>query len=485
IAYAKIGKTSNDGVLFYFSLLIGDDSVKARTISLDAAVLSLDGTRCVEGKMSTDLPFFMPWDCPKRARRDESENSSQRLFLNDEITEAEGEYAEDENAIILGVQVSPICCIGRLRMVRARSLGEALADHLHAAGAGEILAEIRATGTSKSDPVEPKQTQESASTTNEMTGKPKHKRKAFYRRCAAGEQRAKQRRLEAAGEAEGKMPIRRLEPGMTGFLFTSNNKDIHQAKIEVYRLLNEANTRINGPKKEEETEEKVSEEQKSNEDDDYVDFASALKEELKSDSKSGRYIFNGVKTGVSNCGFVLNQSEHNSSADLINDIFQHTMENGEADTRRVLRILPIVGTCRPDVDDLSALLRRSFKAYWDSSVEGSEDLGPLCLICPKVPLQRARFIEKPNSADAKLYFTVNFKARNYDKMKKEEAVMAVITTLQEIAPEWSPITLGADLIISVDVVCNVLCLSFLEKYNEFAKYNIQQAAEMSGVSSKA
>ncbi|VDN96344.1 unnamed protein product, partial [Rodentolepis nana] len=49
----------------------GDDSVKARTISLDAAVLSLDGTRCVEGKMSTDLPFFMPWDCPKRARRDE------------------------------------------------------------------------------------------------------------------------------------------------------------------------------------------------------------------------------------------------------------------------------------------------------------------------------------------------------------------------------------------------------------------------------
>lgn len=73
----------------------------------------------------------------------------------------------DENAIILGVQVSPICCIGRLRMVRARSLGEALADRMHAAGAGEILDEIRATGTSKSDPVKPKETQESTSPVSE------------------------------------------------------------------------------------------------------------------------------------------------------------------------------------------------------------------------------------------------------------------------------------------------------------------------------
>ncbi|VUZ46471.1 unnamed protein product [Hymenolepis diminuta] len=142
----------------------GDGAGKARTMSLDAAVLSLDGTRCVEGKLSTDLPFSMPWDCRKRARRDKSETSSQPMFLNDEISEAEEESAKDENSVILGVQVSPICGIGRLRMVRARSLGEALADHLRAAGAGEILAEIRESGTLKSDPVKPKQIQQSIST---------------------------------------------------------------------------------------------------------------------------------------------------------------------------------------------------------------------------------------------------------------------------------------------------------------------------------
>lgn len=318
-----------------------------------------------------------------------------------------------------------------------------------------------------------------------MAGKPKHKRKAFYRRCAAGEQRAKQRRLEAMGEAEGKMPIRKLEPGMTGFLFTSNNKDIHQAQVEVYRLLNAANSRLNESKEDNTSEKGDRDETKRksdvDEDDDDVDFASALKEELKADSKPNRYTFNGVKTGVSNCGFVLNQSELSSSADLVNNIFEYTLENRQADTRHVLRFQPVLGTCRPDVSDLGALLRRAFKAYWDRSVEDFEDGEPLCLICPKAPLQRAKFIKKPDSDENKLYFTVNFKTRNYDKMKREDAVMTVIGVMHEIAPDWTPITHGADLIISVDILCNVLCLSFLEKYSDFAKYNIQEAAE-SGVS---
>ncbi|KAM7541741.1 hypothetical protein Aperf_G00000012711 [Anoplocephala perfoliata] len=140
----------------------GDDVGKARTLTLDAAVLSLDGTKCVEGKMSTSLPFTMPWDCPKRARRDDSEASSQSVFLADEITETEELCAEDEKSIILGVQVSPICSIGRLRMVRARSLGEALADRLHASGAGEILSEIRISGTSKITAVKQQSLQKTA-----------------------------------------------------------------------------------------------------------------------------------------------------------------------------------------------------------------------------------------------------------------------------------------------------------------------------------
>ncbi|KAM7542548.1 hypothetical protein Aperf_G00000012705 [Anoplocephala perfoliata] len=312
-----------------------------------------------------------------------------------------------------------------------------------------------------------------------MDNKQKRKRKAFYRRCAAGDQRAKQRRLEAAdGASMDATLLRRLDPGMTGFLLTSNNKEIHQAQIEAYRLLNEAHARLNGPQIEKaKTDEKSDDEE--GEDDD-ADIASALKKELRPESKSNRYIFHGVKTGVSNCGFVMNQSESSSSADLVNDIFQRVLDRGEADTRRILRLQPVLGTCRPDKQDLAALVRKAFKAYWDRSVDSFKDGKPLCSICPNVPLQRAKFIDKPSDG-MKRYFMVNFKARNYDKMKKEDAVMTVIATMQEIAPEWSPVTAGADLVINVDVLCNVLCLSFLEKFGDFAKYNIHEAAEASSV----
>lgn len=305
-----------------------------------------------------------------------------------------------------------------------------------------------------------------------MDSKQKRKLKAFYRRCAAGDQRAKQRRLEASGDVSvGATLIRRLEPGMTGFLFTSSNKEIYQAQIEVYRLLNEAHARLNGlPVDNRSVEEEEAD----------LDITSALRQELRSDSKSNRYIFHAVKTGVSNCGFVMNQSESSSSADLVNDIFQRVVANGKADTRRVLRFQPVLGTCRPDKHDLGVLVRKAFKAYWDSSVDSFEDGKPLCPICPKAPLQRAKFIDKP-AEGMKRYFTVNFKARNYDKMRREDAVMTVIATMQEIAPEWSPIIAGADLVINVDVLCNVLCLSFLEKFSDFAKYNIQEAAEASAV----
>ncbi len=140
-----------------------------------------------------------------------------------------------------------------------------------------------------------------------MDAKTKHKRKAFYRRCAAGEKRAKQRLEEAAGEGVNIRPTRNLEPGMTGVMVSANNKEDRQALIEAYRLLNEAHERLNGKiDKEGEKEEQQDEEEEE-------DIESALRSELKADSTK-KFIFNGVKTGVSNCAFVLNQSEKSSSA---------------------------------------------------------------------------------------------------------------------------------------------------------------------------
>ncbi|KAL5108036.1 Porphobilinogen deaminase [Taenia crassiceps] len=121
----------------------GDEIGSARFLFLDAAVLSLDGTKCVEGKLATSLPFSMPSDCAKLRKVDVRSPVAGCPTLDDEISESEESFAEDEEAVFLGVQVAPICPVGRLRMARARRLGESLADRLYTSGAAEILTEIR------------------------------------------------------------------------------------------------------------------------------------------------------------------------------------------------------------------------------------------------------------------------------------------------------------------------------------------------------
>ena len=63
----------------------GDAAGKTRTLCLDAAVLSLDGQKCVEGKLATAMPFTMPLDRAKR-RRAEVEQVSTFPVLDEEIS---------------------------------------------------------------------------------------------------------------------------------------------------------------------------------------------------------------------------------------------------------------------------------------------------------------------------------------------------------------------------------------------------------------
>ena len=306
----------------------------------------------------------------------------------------------------------------------------------------------------------------------------KSKRKAYYRRCAAGVKRAKQRELEA-----GLMPIsstrfRRLEPGMTGVLLSSNNREERQALIEAFRLLNDAHDRLNDGLAHPSAAEGCVVDKKKMEDDDNVDIAAAIREEIQAYETEKHYNFRHVKSGVSNCVFILNQSEESSTADIVYEVLRYVADSGTSKSRHILRFQPVMATCRPTTGDLRILVGKAWKAYWNG-MDTFEDGKPLCLLCPEVPHQRVRFIQQEKAdepSEKKRYFTVNFRARNYDKLSKSEALMTVLAAMQEVAPEWSPIPTGADLVISIDVLRNVLCLSFLEKYADFAKYNIHELA---------
>uniref|UniRef100_A0A5K3EFH2 hydroxymethylbilane synthase n=1 Tax=Mesocestoides corti TaxID=53468 RepID=A0A5K3EFH2_MESCO len=130
----------------------GDGVGRPRHLVLDAAVLSLNGDRCVEGKLATRLPIALPSDFAKRPKLRLGPTPSTSPALDDEISEFEEASAEDDKSVFLGVHVAPICRVARLRMARARRLGEELADRLYAAGAAEILTEIKLAAASTCQP---------------------------------------------------------------------------------------------------------------------------------------------------------------------------------------------------------------------------------------------------------------------------------------------------------------------------------------------
>lgn len=308
------------------------------------------------------------------------------------------------------------------------------------------------------------------------SSQPRNKRKAFYRRCAAGEKRAKQRELEASGDAVVPTRLsRNLETGMTGIFITANHRDDKDALMESYRILNEAHERLNPTS----TTTEPQETDPRNESDDDDDIAATLRQEL-TESKASKFLFYAVKSSVSNSQFILNLSEKSSSSELVHEVFRNVLHTGKACSRRVLRFQPVVATCRPDVADLKAIVKSAMRNFLSiSSPSEEEKQPPLCSQCPSAPSQRAAFLTplEENSDESKIKkrgFTVQFRSRNCDRLGKADAVSAVIIGMQDVAPDWKPVCAGADLVISVDVLCNVLCLSLLEKFIEFSKYNLQQ-----------
>ncbi|BHF68680.1 THUMP domain-containing protein 1 [Sparganum proliferum] len=329
----------------------------------------------------------------------------------------------------------------------------------------------------------------------------KAKRKAFYRRCAVGERRAKQRRMEAAGEIpESPLPHRYIEPGMTGVLVTYNNREDHLARAEAYRLLNEAHERLicssnqaspNDPRNAEvpvppASENNVKNEEDADRDADDDDVVASLRKELVSDQKRlrdpSKFLFHAVKTGVANCLFVLNQSKNCSSAELVHEVFRHVLTSGQANSRRILRFQPVAATCRPEVTDLKNLVRHVW-CNWLQLPTGHPTSD--CRVQSDVPPQRMAFVARPPEVSdggdlgerrsvKPFTFTVNFKSRSSDRLSKPDAVAAVIAAISEVSPDWSPVCAAADVVVSVDVIRNVACLSLLEKFTEFWKYNLHE-----------
>ena len=128
---------------------------KEGLLTLKAAVMSVDGSESVENECCAFLPeedvetFLGEILNEDDDHSDDDMPVKKRIKLDNlsycDVTNREVQLGKDSKAIFLGVRVSPICEIGRLRMAISERVGAILAEKLLAAGAKKILDGIKKT----------------------------------------------------------------------------------------------------------------------------------------------------------------------------------------------------------------------------------------------------------------------------------------------------------------------------------------------------
>ncbi|CAH8668441.1 unnamed protein product [Dicrocoelium dendriticum] len=345
--------------------------------------------------------------------------------------------------------------------------------------------------------------------TSETAHRDKKKRKAYYRKCAISNKQQCLVRSSDAETSSQRRPLKQLRPGMTGYLVTCNRQE-KRALSEAYRLLNDALKRCQPmilsvgsvdalhPENNQPTEQPSVHNQTADDSDSDADVLTQLRRELaqsstnSSENTANPYFFYSVKSGVSNCLFVVHYAECTCSAFLCHNIFEHLLSVGVSESRSLLRLLPVDATCSANPAEISKCMKQLWINFIrDDSVlsqqtaphVGKEEVQSLehnstdsvvsdCIhsLCPKVPPQRATAATLHGSKT----FLVLFKARNYNRLPREEAIDAVVSAVCGVDASWRVCPSSPTVIIFVNILRNVACLSLLENFGRYHKYNVAE-----------
>eukprot|EP00049_Salpingoeca_infusionum_P004706 m.82586 g.82586 ORF g.82586 m.82586 type:complete len:338 (-) comp12695_c0_seq1:110-1123(-) len=167
----------------------------------------------------------------------------------------------------------------------------------------------------------------------------------------------------------------------------------------------------------------------------------ALKEG-KGDKEQKSWLFEKCQTGCKGLVFI-NCTKQLDMNMLVNRIFSDIVEQKDATAiAHAQRLLPVKTTCRANTQ---AIVDACI-----SSLDGS-------------PLAK--------SAKGTTYI-IMFKQRFNGSISKEDLVGTLAQRLQDEVPQHTPDLSNAEVVLLVEVVKNVACLSILTKFQTFHKYNV-------------
>ena len=177
-----------------------------------------------------------------------------------------------------------------------------------------------------------------------------------------------------------------------------------------------------------------------------VDFDQAILSQVEALQGSGQVAeerqFQAVDTKTSNCIFVKTTLDHPD--ELVTKLLTDVMDTGKAKARFILKIFPVLGTCRAVEDKIEKLVEELVSSYFAGR-----------------PLRT---------------FAIIYKVR-CNNLSRDVILPTVGKAVYKVCPLSKVDLTNPEYVISVDVLTKFACISIMKDFNRFKKYNLQELAK--------
>ncbi|GFT23042.1 THUMP domain-containing protein 1 [Nephila pilipes] len=233
-------------------------------------------------------------------------------------------------------------------------------------------------------------------------------------------------------QASKKQKIGVLEAGLKGFLITCNNEQ--PCVKESYNLLNEFADELFG------NEIKVVETPSGSTE---TDIEEELRKEIDG-IKNNKRRFQQVCTMVKGILFI-NTTIPDPTC-LATSIFDKVLQTGQRMGRFILKMIPIIITCKATQTDIRKQLDDYLQKFTKDDI------------------------------NKKLFYKIESKIRHNNNLSTSHVLWYVRESVEKYVPDWVVSLMEPQIVISVYVLRNICCIGFLKNYVAYKKYNLSETA---------
>ncbi|RDD38133.1 THUMP domain-containing protein 1 [Trichoplax sp. H2] len=228
---------------------------------------------------------------------------------------------------------------------------------------------------------------------------------------------------------------RGMRPGLNGVLLTCNNVQNRGALAEIYQLLHESADRLYG--NDDGDDSKTSKSEVDN------DPSKELEKEISALKDNWKNYFQAVETGVKNIYFI--ECNKGDPYELTKSIFKDLIER-KASVRFCQRLIPVTFICHSSLDDIKKCCPQYLKQYFQ------------------------------NDTAKECKFAISYKSRYNGDLNRDQVIATVADIVIDGQIKHQVNLDNPDVVIVIEIVRNVCCMSILDDFHQMRKYNLNEVS---------